>query len=246
MYKFISLKMAGQHIISIKNADIFQRENLVLANVNLDIEAGSFVYLIGKVGSGKSSLIKTLHAEIPLINGEVTIAGYHLATIKQREIPFLRRKIGVVFQDFKLLSDRNVHDNLSFVLQATGWKQAKAIEERIDNMLERVNMRDKLRVMPHELSGGEQQRIVVARALLNDPEIILADEPTGNLDPETSTDLLNIFWELNEHGKTIVMATHDYPLIRQFPARTLICEDKQLKESSNNTEELDFIELLEI
>lgn len=238
--------MEEQCIISIKNADIFQRENLVLSNVNLEIETGSFVYLIGKVGSGKSSLIKTLHAEIPLINGEITVAGYNLSNIKQKDIPYLRRKIGVVFQDFKLLTDRNVYGNLAFVLQATGWKQAKSIDDRIDDMLQLVDMRDKAKTMPHELSGGEQQRIMVARALLNDPEIILADEPTGNLDPETSTDLLEILKELNERGKTIVMATHDYPLIRQFPARTLICEDKQLKESQTDLEELDFMELLDI
>ncbi len=238
--------MERQNIISIRHADIFQRETLVLANVNLDIAKGDFVYLIGKVGSGKSSLIQTLHAEIPLMNGEITVAGFDLAGIKQRDIPFLRRKVGVVFQDFKLLSDRNVHDNLAFVLQATGWKQAKAIEDRIDDMLELVNMRDKLKAMPHELSGGEQQHIVVARALLNDPDIILADEPTGNLDPETSQDLLRIFIELNQRGKTIVMATHDYPLIRQFPAWTLICEDKRLKESPDNMEEIDFMELLEV
>ena len=238
--------MAEQHIISISNADIYQGGTLVLANVNLDIEEGSFVYLIGKVGSGKSSLIKTIHAEIPLTAGEIVVAGYRLSSIRQKEIPFLRRRIGVVFQDFKLLTDRNVHDNLAFVLQATGWKNKKAIEDRIDDMLDLVDMRDKLKTMPHELSGGEQQRIVVARALLNDPDIILADEPTGNLDPDTSADLLSIFMDLNERGKTIVMATHDYPLIRQFPARTVICEDKQLKESPPDAEELDFMELLDI
>ncbi|MDX9883632.1 MAG: ATP-binding cassette domain-containing protein [Prolixibacteraceae bacterium] len=238
--------MEDQNIISIRNADIFQRENLVLANVNFDIEKGSFVYLIGKVGSGKTSLIKTLHAEIPLVNGEITVSGFNLSGIKQREIPFLRRKIGVVFQDFKLLTDRNVHDNLSFVLQATGWKNARAIEDRIDDMLKIVDMRDKLKVMPHELSGGEQQRIVVARALLNDPDIILADEPTGNLDPDTSQDLLRIFKELNERGKTVVMATHDYLLLCQFPARTLICEDRQIKESPDSMEEIDFLDLLEM
>jgi len=221
--------MKGQYIISIRNADIFQRETLVLANVNLDIETGSFVYLTGKVGSGKTSLIKTLHAEIPLINGEIAIAGYQLAHIKQREIPFLRRKIGVVFQDFKLLTDRNVHDNLAFVLLATGWKDKKRVEDRIDDMLRLVDMRDKLKAMPHELSGGEQQRIVVARALLNNPDIILADEPTGNLDPETSADLVRIFIDLKEQGKTVLFATHDYPLLSRFPARTLICEDKKIK-----------------
>ncbi|HBL75222.1 MAG: phosphonate ABC transporter ATP-binding protein [Bacteroidetes bacterium GWF2_42_66] len=238
--------MEDRNIISIRKADIYQREALILANVNLDIEKGSFVYLIGRVGSGKTSLIKTLNAEIPLVNGEVTVAGFKLSDISQREIPFLRRKIGVVFQDFKLLTDRNVHDNLAFVLQATGWKQTKAIEDRIDDMLELVAMRDKLKVMPHELSGGEQQHVVIARALLNDPDVILADEPTGNLDPETSQDLLRIFLELNERGKTIVMATHDYPLVRQFPARTLICEHKQVKESPDNVEEIDFMELLEM
>ena len=237
--------MEKQNIISIRNADIFQGENLVLANVNLDVEKGGFVFLIGKVGSGKSSLIKTLHAELSLANGEITVAGFALHTIKQREIPFLRRKVGVVFQDFKLLTDRNVHDNLSFVLKATGWKDARAIEDRIDDMLQLVDMRHKLKAMPHELSGGEQQRIVVARALLNDPDIILADEPTGNLDPDTSNDLLKIFRELNERGKTILMATHDYLLLCQFPARTIVCEDRGLKESPDSMEEIDFLDLLE-
>lgn len=238
--------MTEQPIIRITNADIFQRETQVLANINLEIEAGSFVYLIGKVGSGKSSLIKTMHAEIPLTKGEITIAGFEISQIKQKEIPFLRRKIGVVFQDFKLLTDRNIHDNLAFVLQATGWKQKNAIEDRIDDMLALVAMRDKLNTMPHELSGGEQQRIVVARALLNDPDIILADEPTGNLDPETSTELMKVFKELNERGKTVVMATHDYLLLHQFPARTLICEDKRVKESPIDAEDIDFKELLEM
>lgn len=238
--------MANPLIISLRKADIFQNKNLVLAGVNLSVRAGEFVYLIGKVGSGKSSLIKTLNAELQVKNGEVIVAGYDLQTIKQKEIPFLRRKIGVVFQDFKLLTDRNVHDNLAFVLQATGWKQVKAIEDRIDDVLEWVGMRHKLHAMPHQLSGGEQQRIVVARALLNEPEIILADEPTGNLDPETSTELLQLFLEMNRQGKTILMATHDYPLIRQFPARTIICDEKSLSESINNTDEIDFSELLEI
>ncbi len=238
--------MANPFIISLRNADIFQNENLVLAGVNLNVRAGEFLYLIGKVGSGKSSLIKTLNAEVQVKTGEVMVAGYDLRTIKTKDVPFLRRKIGVVFQDFKLLTDRNVHDNLAFVLQATGWKQARAIEDRIDDVLAWVGMRSKLQAMPHQLSGGEQQRIVVARALLNEPDIILADEPTGNLDPETSTELLQLFLQMNRQGKTIIMATHDYPLIRQFPARTVICEDKLLQESQTTTDEINFMELFDL
>ena len=237
--------MNNEPIISLRAVDVFQQDQLILSNVNLDINTGEFVYLIGKVGSGKSSLIKILHAELEFFSGEVTVAGYDLRKIKQSEVPYLRRKMGVVFQDFRLLTDRNVHDNLSFVLQATGWKQAKAIENRIHEVIEKVGMAHKLKSMPHKLSGGEQQRIVIARAILNDPEIILADEPTGNLDPETSDDLMGIFNEINGQGKTILMATHDYHILNRYPGRTLVCAAQKVNNSSKTEQEVDFSELLE-
>ncbi|MDP3180243.1 MAG: ATP-binding cassette domain-containing protein, partial [Bacteroidota bacterium] len=207
------------------------RDHTVLADISLEIKTGEFVYLIGKVGSGKSSLIRTLNAELPLEKGKGKIAGYNLVEIKGRDIPFLRRKLGVVFQDFRLLNDRNVNDNLTFVLKATDWKDEKEIDDRVKTVLEMVGMTSKSKSMPHQLSGGEQQRIAIARALLNNPEIILADEPTGNLDPQTSIELIQIFKELNEQGKTVVVATHDYPLIRRFPARNITVEDQKIYET---------------
>lgn len=218
--------------IELTGADIYQRETLVLSNVNLTVEAGEFIYIIGKVGTGKSSLIKTLHAELPLMSGLGIVAGYHLSGIKHKEIAQLRRKTGVVFQDFRLLPDRNVFENLVFVLKATGWKNKHAIEKRIAEVLDRVGMPEKNKKMPHQLSGGEQQRIVIARAILNDPFILLADEPTGNLDPETSGKILDLFIKLNKEGKTVVMATHDYAAIANKPARTLICANGTLTDSA--------------
>ncbi|HKJ41065.1 MAG TPA: ATP-binding cassette domain-containing protein [Sunxiuqinia sp.] len=232
-------------IISLEGVDVFQQDQLILSHVRLSINEGEFVYLIGKVGSGKSSLIKVLNAELDIFTGEASICGYNLRTIKRSEVPYLRRKLGVVFQDFRLLTDRNVHDNLSFVLKATGWKHDKAIENRIHEVMDRVGMVSKLQSMPHELSGGEQQRIVVARAILNDPEIIIADEPTGNLDPETSDELMSILKEINEQGKTILMATHDYHILNRYPARTLVCVDNKVEDSSENEKLVDFSELLD-
>ena len=223
--------MSEENIIELINADIVQRDHVVLSDISLEIKTGEFVYMIGKVGSGKSSLIKTLNAELPLTKGEGTVAGFNLADLKTRDIPFLRRKLGVVFQDFRLLTDRNVYDNLSFVLKATDWKDANEIEDRVLAVLDKVAMTNKIKSMPHQLSGGEQQRVVIARALLNNPEIILADEPTGNLDPQTSIDLLQIFKDLNEQGKTVVIATHDYPLIRRFPARIITVDDQKIYET---------------
>ncbi|WP_423127390.1 cell division ATP-binding protein FtsE [Gaoshiqia sp. Z1-71] len=237
--------MEKTSVISLKNVDIFQQDHLVLENVNLEIKSGEWVYLIGKVGSGKSSLIHLLNAELDFYSGEALVAGYNLARIKRSEVPFLRRKLGVVFQDFRLLTDRTVYANLEFVLKATGWKQEKAIGSRILEVMDRVGMLNKLKSMPHELSGGEQQRVVIARALLNNPDIILADEPTGNLDPDTSNDLMQIFKEINGQGKTIVMATHDYLLLNKFPSRTLICADRQMTDSSKAAEEVDFAELMD-
>lgn len=223
--------MSEANIIEFVNADIVQRDHVVLSDINLEIKAGEFVYMIGKVGSGKTSLIKTLNAELPLTKGEGKVAGFNLPELKNRDIPFLRRKLGVVFQDFRLLSDRNVSDNLSFVLKATDWKNEAEIEARVLEVLDKVAMTHKLKSMPHQLSGGEQQRVVIARALLNDPEIILADEPTGNLDPQTSIELLQIFKDLNEQGKTVVIATHDYPLIRRFPARIITVDEQNVFET---------------
>ncbi len=237
--------MSKESIISLQGVDIFQQDQLILAQINLRIEEGEFVYLIGKVGSGKSSLIKVLNAELDLFTGEALVAGYDLRKIKSSEIPYLRRNLGVVFQDFRLLTDRNVHDNLSFVLKATGWKIEKAIDDRINEVMERVGMKAKLGSMPHELSGGEQQRIVIARAILNDPDIILADEPTGNLDPETSDELMTILKELNDEGKTILMATHDYHILNRYPGRTLVCAEQKVSDSSKTKDEVDFSELLE-
>lgn len=237
--------MSADSIISLQNVDVFQQDQLILTHVNLEIKTGEFVYLIGKVGSGKSSLIKVLNAELDLYSGEAMVAGFNLRKLKSSEVPFLRRKLGVIFQDFRLLTDRNVHDNLSFVLKATGWKIEKAIENRINEVMERVGMKSKLKSMPHELSGGEQQRVVIARAILNDPDIILADEPTGNLDPETSDDLVGIFKEINAQGKTILVVTHDYHILNRYPARTLVCASHKVSDSSKTQQEVDFSELLE-
>jgi len=218
-------------IIDLKECNIFQEDHLVLSSVNLKIEKGEFVYLIGRVGSGKTSLIRTLNAQLPLTNGEGWIAGYDLRKLKRKEIPGLRRKMGIVFQDFQLLTDRSVHDNLEFALKATGWTSKEAIEERIREVLDKVGLQNKGYKMPHQLSGGEQQRVVIARALLNDPEIILADEPTGNLDPETSDEIHQLMKGISENGRAVVMSTHKLSLIKKYPARTLKCENGLLTES---------------
>ena len=219
-----------ENILQLKNVAIFQRENLVLNNINIEIKKGEFVYLIGKTGSGKSSFIKTLYADLPLTEGKGAIVGFDLRTLVEKEIPFLRRKIGIVFQDFKLLPDRNISDNLLFVLKATGWKNSSKMNAKAEEVLGKVAMKTKGFRFPYELSGGEQQRIAIARALLNDPELILADEPTGNLDPQTSVEIMNVLQEINATGRTILMATHDYALILKFPAKTLKCDKDKIFE----------------
>lgn len=217
-------------ILHLKNASIFQQENLVLSDISIDIFEGDFMYLIGKTGSGKSSLMKTLYGDLPLKKGEGNIVGFDLVKLKEKDIPFLRRKLGIVFQDFKLLNDRNIYDNLKFVLKATGWKDKVEIKNKIEEVLSKVGMENNKLKMPFQLSGGEQQRIAIARALLNNPELILADEPTGNLDPVTSVEIMEVLKEIHKSGKTILMATHDYALILKFPNRTLKCEGDELFE----------------
>ena len=217
-------------VLEFKNASIFQGDSLVLSNVNLQVDKGEFVYLIGKTGSGKSSFMKTLYGDLALKQGEGSIVGFNLKTLKEKEIPFLRRKLGVVFQDFKLLTDRTVNDNLIFVLKATGWKDKALMASRIEAVLTKVGMKTTGFKFPHELSGGEQQRIAIARALLNDPELILADEPTGNLDPQTSVEVMEVLQEINKNGNTILMATHDYALLLKYPSKTLKCDENQVFE----------------
>lgn len=206
-----------------------------LSNINLTVDEKDFIYLIGKTGSGKSSILRTIYADMPINNGEARVLEYNLTTIKRKEIPFLRRKIGVIFQDFKLLPDRSVVKNLEFVLKATEWKNKKKIEERIDNVLEKVKMNDFSNRYPHELSGGEKQRVSIARALLNNPKLVLADEPTGNLDPATSMEIMNILNSINLNGTSIIMATHDYELISKNPKKTIRIEDDRLFELSKKT-----------
>ncbi len=217
-------------IISLEECSIWQQDHLVLTGVNLQVGKGEYIYLIGKVGTGKTSLIKTLHAQIPLKNGVGIVAGYNLSKIKNREIPFLRRKVGVVFQDFQLLTDRSVNENLEFVLRSTGWKNKADIDARIGEVLEKAGLGLKGYKMPHQLSGGEQQRVVIARALLNDPDIILADEPTGNLDPETSEGIINLLQEISKTGRAVIVATHNHTIIKKFPSRTIRCENGKLSD----------------
>jgi cell division transport system ATP-binding protein len=215
-------------IIEFTNCTIWQQDHLVLSDVTFKVKKGEFVYLVGKVGSGKTSLIKTINAQIPLKEGEGTVAGFNLAIIKNREVPLLRRKLGIVFQDFQLLTDRPVYDNLEFVLRATGWKNKKEVEIRIAEVLDKVGLGLKGYKMPHQLSGGEQQRVVIGRALLNDPDIILADEPTGNLDPETSEGIVRLLQDISKNGRAVVVATHNYTILKKFLARTIKCEDGRL------------------
>lgn len=225
----------SQPVLSLKNVAIYQEGKTILSSVNLDVHRGEFIYIIGKTGSGKSSLMKTLYADLALTEGEGHVVDFDLATLKEDDIPFLRRKIGIVFQDFKLLPDRSVKDNMLFVLKATGWIDNNEMERKIEEVLDKVGMKEFANKMPHQLSGGEQQRVAIARALLNDPELILADEPTGNLDPQTSTEVLDVLRKINANGKTILMATHDYALLMKFPSKTLKCEDERIFEVVQKT-----------
>ncbi|MEO0037651.1 MAG: hypothetical protein RIQ59_862 [Bacteroidota bacterium] len=217
-------------VLSLKDVTIYQENKVILSQINLEVNHGEFLYIIGKTGTGKSSFMKTLYADLPLTQGEGHIVEFDLATLEEKDIPYLRRKIGIVFQDFKLLPDRTVNNNMIFVLKATGWTDAAKMQDKIDEVLDKVGMRGFASKMPHQLSGGEQQRVAIARALLNDPELILADEPTGNLDPQTSAEVLDVLKNINALGKTIIMATHDYALLMKFPSKTLKCEDGSIFE----------------
>jgi len=217
-------------IVKLKDVAIFQNENLVLNEVDLEVKKGEFVYVIGKTGSGKSSFMKTLYADLPFKQGSGEVVDFDLKTLKEKDIPYLRRKLGIVFQDFKLLPDRNINNNLKFVLKATGWTDSKKMDDKIEEVLDKVGMKTKGFKFPHELSGGEQQRIAIARALLNDPELILADEPTGNLDPQTSVEVMKVLQDINQNGRTIIMATHDYALILKYPHKTLKCDGSKVFE----------------
>jgi cell division transport system ATP-binding protein len=219
-------------IIRLEKVSIFQKHNMVLSNVNCSLEKGEFVYLLGKTGSGKSSLMRTLYVDIPLQQGEAHIAGFDLSKIKRKEIPFLRRKIGIVFQDFQLLYDRSVNDNLFFVMRATQWTDKKKMNDRAQEVLDKVGLVTKSHKMPHELSGGEQQRVSIARALLNNPEVILADEPTGNLDPETSEGIIRLLSEIAKTGTAVMIATHDMHVVNSFPSRILRCENGEVVDSA--------------
>jgi len=229
------MQIMSQSILSLRNATIYQEGRIILSDVTLEVKQGEFIYVIGKTGSGKSSLLKTLYADLELKEGAGHIVDFDLATLKEDDIPFLRRKIGIVFQDFKLLPDRSVKDNMLFVLKATGWTENTEMLQKIDEVLDKVGMKDFANKMPHQLSGGEQQRVAIARALLNDPELILADEPTGNLDPQTSAEVLEVLRKINENGKTVLMSTHDYALLVKFPFKTLKCEDAKIFEVVQKT-----------
>lgn len=224
----------SEAVLSINDANIYQGDSLILSDVNITVSRSEFVYLVGKTGTGKSSLLKTLYGELPLKNGTANVAGFDLKDLTWKTVPFLRRNIGIVFQDFQLLTDRNVHDNLKFVLSATGWNDEKAIEDKIEEVLGKVGLKSKGFKYPYELSGGEQQRIDIARALLNSPKLILADEPTGNLDPETTEEIMNLLFQIGKDlGTAIVMATHDYIVINKYPARMIRTEGGKVIDNAN-------------
>jgi len=219
--------------IQLSNTTLAHPDNVILTQIDLTVNKGEFVYIIGKTGTGKSTLLKSLYAELTISKGSGSVAGFDLVKLKKKQVPYLRRKLGIVFQDFQLLTDRSIHENLVFVLKATGWKKKSEINNRIKEVLDKVGLNYKAYKMPHELSGGEQQRVVIARALLNDPEIILADEPTGNLDPETSEGILKLLLDISKNGRAVIIATHDYNLLNKFPARIVECKDGKLIEYNN-------------
>lgn len=221
-------------VVRVKDASIFQEQNTVLRDINFEIDKGEFVFIIGRTGSGKSSLLKTLYADLPLRQGEMSVAGFSIREIKAQQVPLLRRKIGIIFQDFQLLPDRTVGENLLFVIKATGWKDNAKMKNRLAEVLMQVGLGAVEKKMPHQLSGGEQQRVVIARALLNEPVILIADEPTGNLDPEVAQGIMKIFQQINKSGTAILMATHSYGLIKKFPTRVLKCEDGKLLDSNKD------------
>ncbi len=221
-------------IIDLQHVSVFQNKNLVLNDVNLKVDRGEFVYLIGKTGSGKSSIMRLLYGELPLLQGEGRVAGFDLHNLKSKEVPVLRRKLGIIFQDFQLLTDRTAKDNLMFYLKATGWTDKNKMEERVADVLRKVGLATKGFKIPQELSGGEQQRLVIARALLNDPDLILADEPTGNLDPETSNEIMNLLFEVSRNRRAVVMVTHNYTLIERFPSRVIKVEQGRLTQVENS------------
>ena len=224
------MSFSNETVLELTDADIFQENQLVLNNVTFKITKGEFVYLIGRTGSGKSSLLKTLYGDLEKPTGKVTVAGFDVTKIKRTKIPFLRRELGIIFQDFQLLNDRSVAENLIFVMKATGWKDSAKIKTRLNEVLIRVGLSGSMNKMPHQLSGGEQQRVVIARALINEPLILLADEPTGNLDPEVAEDILKLFFEINRSGTAVLMATHNHQLLLKYPARTLRVEQNKVLE----------------
>lgn len=228
--------MSENTVISIRDADVFQGDHLVLKHVNLELSKGDFFYIIGKTGSGKSSLLKMLYADLPFTTGEAQVVGYDLRKLKNKEIPYLRRKLGIVFQEFQLLQDRNIEENLNFVMRATGWKDKKAMKEKALEVLGKVGLENKGYKMPHQVSGGEQQRLGIARALINDPVLILADEPTGNLDPQSSAGIMDLLFNISRNDCAVLMATHDYSLFEKFPAQTYVCENGRLVEGAKETE----------
>jgi cell division transport system ATP-binding protein len=232
------MEFSKEPVVSVKEASIFQDNQAVLSQINFEVEKGEFVYLVGRTGSGKSSLLKTLYADLALRLGDISVAGYNIRGIKENDVPFLRRKVGIIFQDFELFFDRTIAENLLFVMKATGWKDNAKMKQRMADVLMRVGLGAVNNKMPHQLSGGEQQRVVIARALINEPQILLADEPTGNLDPTVSEGIFKLFLEINKSGTAILMATHNHQFIQKFPGRVLKCEEESILDSSKQKFEL--------